>query len=353
MSAVHRKAAEISRDLRPVTFSVVVPTYRRAAALKETLAALAALDYPADRFEVIVVDDGGDEASARVVDDVRAAQPTFRYVAQPNQGPASARNHGARVAEGEVLVFCDDDAIVEPEHLWLHLATRERHRDALVSGVSSFWPPALERLERSPFGRYRIALELEYEADADGAPLGDGCAEVALLSARNLAVGRERFFELGAFDEAFTFAGAEDQDLSLRARAAGSTLLRDHAIRVFNNESTITLEQFCMREERNAQTVVLLSRRFPEVARRPLLVDNAPMTRSDEPGLRVRKAIKRLLATRPALTALGAVADTVQRLPVPEALQRRVFSLLVGIHIFRGVRAAVPVADGSLVMMRR
>ena len=44
------------------TFSIVVPTFRRPDALEETLAAILRLDYRADRYQVIVVDDGADDA---------------------------------------------------------------------------------------------------------------------------------------------------------------------------------------------------------------------------------------------------------------------------------------------------
>ena len=57
------------RDLEPAGYplvSIVVPTYKRPDALRETLESLAKLEYPADRFEVIVVDDGSEDETSQV-----------------------------------------------------------------------------------------------------------------------------------------------------------------------------------------------------------------------------------------------------------------------------------------------
>ena len=80
----------------PPTVSVVVPTFRRPGPLRCCLEALAASAHPRDRLEVVVVDDGGGLAA-----DLLVGLPpdlTFRLESQPNRGPASARNLGARVA---------------------------------------------------------------------------------------------------------------------------------------------------------------------------------------------------------------------------------------------------------------
>ena len=79
-----------SKDLP--TFSVVIPTYNRPQQLKRCLAALAALDYPHDRFEVIVVDDASPTPLNRLVEAVQD-RIRARFVRQErNAGPAAARN---------------------------------------------------------------------------------------------------------------------------------------------------------------------------------------------------------------------------------------------------------------------
>src|SRR5690348_8883374 len=122
------------------TFSIVIPTFRRPNALRATLAALLALDYDRARYEVIVVDDGEDEMSARMVDGLAGHDVSLTLERQPQRGAASARNRGARLAGGDLVLFCDDDMVVEPSHLTMHLATRRRHGDVVVSAAWDFAP---------------------------------------------------------------------------------------------------------------------------------------------------------------------------------------------------------------------
>src|SRR5205085_898532 len=106
--------ARMSKELP--RFSVVVPTYERHAQLAACIGALARLDYPRERFEVLIVDDGSARRPREVVEPFRDALDV-KLLAQENKGPAAARNLGARHARGEFLAFTDDDC--EPEREWL------------------------------------------------------------------------------------------------------------------------------------------------------------------------------------------------------------------------------------------
>ena len=92
----------------PLAFSVVIATYNRPGPLSDCLRALAAQTLPPDRFEVVVVDDGGDGDLAGVC---CPFEPELRIVLEKkvNGGPAAARNHGAELATGRWLAFRDGD----------------------------------------------------------------------------------------------------------------------------------------------------------------------------------------------------------------------------------------------------
>jgi GT2 family glycosyltransferase len=321
------------------TVSFVVPTFKRPAALQLTLEALLSVDYPVERYEIVVVDDSGGGEAAAVIRALSTNRAPLRYVAQANLGAASARNRGAHLAEGELLVFCDDDAIVEPSHIRQHLATQRDYERAWVAGVSRFYGPARATLEGTPFGRYRLDLEERFEAEADTRDLGAGRAAAEFLSARNLAVRRDDFFALGGFDEGFPYAGAEDQDLSYRARAAGYSLIRDHTIVVLNNEPTVTLGQFCMREERSAHTAVVLARKHPEVVQRPIIKENARISRTDTFRTRLKKTVKSAGSRRLPLKSVSKAIQASERLPLSDRRRRRLYSALISLHIFKGVRS--------------
>lgn len=323
------------------SFSIVVPTFRRPDVLRGTLAALLALEYDRDSYEVIVVDDGADEPTARVVEELSGRGTSLILEAQQHRGAACARNRGARLATGDLVLFCDDDMIVEPSHLRMHMATRERHGDGLVSAAWQFAPAVETALRRTPFGRYRIDLERRYQSEAAGTPLPSdpGCLRMPLLGAGNLALKRADFWEVGGFDENFPVAGAEDQDFSTRARNAGFPLLLDTKIRCFQDDRRVTLRSYCAREERSAQTMPFMARKYPqEFGEVPYVRENRPISRGDSPGLTAKKLLKSVLATDIALRGIHALMDALEAVDVPDRVLWPLYTRLLGLHLFRGFR---------------
>jgi len=318
-----------------------VPTFRRPEALHKTLTALLALDYPRDRYEVIVVDDGADDTTSNVVYAFGDRGVSVRLAAQLRRGAASARNRGARLAGGEWLLFCDDDIITPPSHLAGHRDAHARHRHALVAGTFELAPPAVAILRATPFGRYRIELERQFLAEAQGEPL-DGDVDrlrVPGVSAANLSLRRDLFWTIGGFDEEFPLAGAEDQDLSLRARAADALLVLDTNIPCFHNDHYLSRRAYCAREERSARTTPFLVRKYPaQFEDVPYARENRPITADDPPRLVVKKLLKAALANRLLLELLHAMARAGEAARAPEEPLRRLYAGLLGLHLFRGFR---------------
>ena len=305
-----------------------------------TLDALLEMDYPASDFEVIVVDDGSDAATERVVRARQKGPIAMEYRAQPNSGAATARNHGARVAAGRHVFFCDDDIVVQRDHLRSVSGTLGKFSNALVNGDLHFSPRVEEELRRTPFGRYRLELDRRYQAEANGRPLGSGCFEADLLTACNLGVARDLFWELGGFDEAFPYAGAEDQALSLTASKQGCLLLRDHRHPGLAQRSDGQLPPVLQPrgEERSdlRRAGSALSR-----AKRPATVCSERPDHKRRRGIRRRnQAGKAALSREPVLAALHRLTGRLEQSHVPERVLRRMYRTVVGLHIFRGVRIA-------------
>src|SRR5947209_15153256 len=103
------------------SISIVVPTYRRQRQLAACLGSLAALEYPAGRFEVIVVDDDRDAPLESTIEPHRK-RLSITLVRTQHGGPAAARNAGARHAEGSLLAFIDDDCLADRG--WLQALAR-------------------------------------------------------------------------------------------------------------------------------------------------------------------------------------------------------------------------------------
>lgn len=111
--------------------SLVIPTRNRAAALARTLAALTGQTEP--DFEVVVVDDGSDDATPEVAR-TWGARLDLRYLRRAHRGIAAARSAAMRAARGAVLIQTDDDRIAAPSFVADHLAA---HADGcwLVAGT--------------------------------------------------------------------------------------------------------------------------------------------------------------------------------------------------------------------------
>jgi len=94
--------------------SIVIPTYNRAYILREALESVLAQSYT--DFEVLVVDDGSTDDTARVVGSIQDKR--IRYIQKErNQGCSAAYNTGIRAAQGEWIAFLDSDDLWKPEYL--------------------------------------------------------------------------------------------------------------------------------------------------------------------------------------------------------------------------------------------
>ncbi|MEA2495152.1 MAG: hypothetical protein QOJ29_3063, partial [Thermoleophilaceae bacterium] len=90
--------------------SVVVATRDRADSLAALLSALAEQTLPREDFEVIVIDDGSTDHTARVLAEAEARGTLqLRIARDEGRGPGAARNRGWREARGEIVAFTDDD----------------------------------------------------------------------------------------------------------------------------------------------------------------------------------------------------------------------------------------------------
>jgi GT2 family glycosyltransferase len=205
----------VSQDRTDV--SVVVPTHRRPRSLKRCLIALTGLDYPRDRFEVVVVDDGGDGTTERVAADF-AGRLDLCVIAQPRRGPAAARNSGAARARGEMLAFTDDDCVVEPGWLRAFAEAAETAPGNAIGGRT------VNAATGSPYsGASQVVI------DAVHAHYGRGGGGPRFFASNNVAFPADPFRSIGGFDTAFRHA--EDRELCDRWLHAGYRMTRaPHAV---------------------------------------------------------------------------------------------------------------------------
>ena len=107
--------------------SVIIPTFNRAAMLREAIETVFAQGH--DDLEVIVIDDGSTDSTREMVATTFGGDERVRYHYQANAGASTARNTGLDLSRGDYIAFLDSDDAWQPWHLRLQLAALERHAE--------------------------------------------------------------------------------------------------------------------------------------------------------------------------------------------------------------------------------
>ncbi|CAN5789357.1 hypothetical protein BH24GEM1_BH24GEM1_21320 [soil metagenome] len=211
------------------SISIVIPTYSRPKQLAVCLQSLSMLDYPRDRLEVIVVDDGGETPLDSVVAPFRSAL-TLSLLRQPNAGPGAARNAGAERARGEYLAFTDDDCLPEPGWLAEMVRALSQAREGMVGGTTINAAPNLYATTS------QLIVDVVYRHyNAD--PL-----TARFVASNNMALPARGFREIGGFDPAFRTA--EDRDLCDRWLHRGGRIVHVPTARV-NHARPMNARAYC------------------------------------------------------------------------------------------------------------
>ncbi len=308
------------------------------------------MTYPASKLEIIVIDSHSKQAGAGVVTTARNA----RYIPHPDAGVAAARNAGARLASGELLMFVDDDIVVRKDTLSQHEAIHCELDRCFVSGRWEFDPQLRAALAKTPLGRYRLRYEDLYNVP-HGIEHDAQCGRVypVTLAASNLSVRRDVFWTLDGFDERFP-VGAEDQDLTWRARKAGCTLVYDYDIPVVHNDQHGDLAALCERLERGAMGAVFFVGTNSDAPPSDLLSLNGPLHRTDPPRVLVRKLLRGSLSGRFPLAVAHRLVRCIELLrPHGGWPLEQSYTALAGLHVFRGTRRGVELTRQAQRMLAR
>ena len=218
--------------LKKPFFSIIIPTYARPQELVICLESLIHLGYPPDGFEVIIIDDG----SPNPLDDVVSpfqAQLTIQLIRQENSGPASARNLGAHHARGDFLIFIDDDCQIHPNSLNILASYFQVHPEALLGGYT------INKLSDNIYSTAsQLLLDYLYSY------YNSDCDKPSFFTSNNIALSKEKFYQIGGFDTSFPLAAAEDREFCDRWLYKGSKMIYIPEVIVYHSHK-LTLRTFC------------------------------------------------------------------------------------------------------------
>ena len=245
------------RDLP--SFTIIVPTFDRPRQIAACLQALACLDYPRDRVEVIVVDDGSPEPPTAAIEKA-SHHIHVTLLRQDNAGPATARNTGAAQAAGEFLAFTDDDCAPDPQ--WLRALAGPlcaAHGPLMVGGRT------VNTLLRNAHAAASQALIDYLYAHYNSSPGG-----ARFFAANNFAVSADGFRALGGYDTTYQSAAGEDRDYCDRWLCHGFPLIYAPEAVIFHAH-VMTLPTFWNQHFRYGQAAFRFHQRRGQ---RPLQIEN-------------------------------------------------------------------------------
>ncbi len=229
----------------PPFVSVVIPTLNNERLIKGCLFSLLQIDYPAERREILVVDNGSLDGTVEII---TGFPVTCLY--EERRGVSYARNRGIEASKGHILTFTDPDCVVSRG--WLRELVRPFEEETVGGVAGEIVPyPATTPAERYAARRRSHSQER---------PLKDPSRPFAMIS--NLAFRREVFERVGLFDTRFIGGGWEDADLCWRfSRGTGWELAYAPRAIVFHRYRT-TAGDFFVQHMRYGHGQALLSAKY-------------------------------------------------------------------------------------------
>jgi len=232
--------------------SVVVVSYNRKRFLERCLECLFRQDYPKDKYEIILVDDGSSDGTERMVRE-KKSPCRLKYLSHPERlGQSKARNKGIWEAQGDIIIFIDSDAFAPPWFIREHIKTHRKDSHLIADG------PAINitgenNLLNPPFNCLRVKTFAFF--DFWGA---------SFITA-NTSCSRENLIKAGGFDEDFGKGfGWQDRELGLRLRNMGLKRVKNRRAYVLHYQAEeSSLSQLAQKRKDRGENAVLYYKKHP------------------------------------------------------------------------------------------
>jgi len=234
--------------------SIVIATYNRKPLLEKCLNCLFNQDYPKDRYEIIVVDDGSTDGTGQMIK--RKKSPCkLKYLPHPKRkGPAKSRNLGISSSKGEVVIFVDSDILAPPQFIKEHIRFHKINPNLIVDG------PAISINEKdissTPFNHPKVKALAFF--DLFGA---------SFITA-NTSCRKENLVKAKGFDEEFDpNFGWQDVELGLRLKKMGLKRIKNrraYALHLQKEKSPQNLSSLCIKRKQRGINAILYYKKHPE-----------------------------------------------------------------------------------------
>jgi len=235
--------------------SVIICTHNRDRLLERALRSLARQTAKSERFEIIVIDDGSSDETARLVAGMRRDLSNMTCVSLAEHlGLARAANVGIRAAKGEFLLFTDDDCVAQED--WVEWLTASLAQEPLVAGAVTV-----------PASGYIKFCHNISQFHPFMNPRRSGA--IASIAGANMGIRRSVLQELGGFDER---SKIPDMELMLRARSRGYRVHFAPRAVVLHDPDRTNLVTILKYSSEHASETILLRNRYRSLLKTPFVL---------------------------------------------------------------------------------
>jgi hyaluronan synthase len=273
------------------TVSIVIPAFNEEDAVEATIDACYSSEYPADRLEVVVIDDGSTDRTWERILAARERNPSVVCIRFPgNRGKRAAMAEGIRHSSGEIAVFIDSDSVVEPDGLARLVADFADERVGAVVGHADVLNKTANWLSRMQQVRYFVAFRVIKGSESlfGAVTCASGCFSAYRRTALLAILERwenQRFLGRPATfgdDRALTNYVLRDWRILYQSEARSHTIVPE-SIRVFGRQQlrwkkswlreSLHVSRFIWRKHPAAALLTYMGCLFPWIA--PLVVVHA------------------------------------------------------------------------------
>lgn len=307
-----------------VMLSIIIPTSGREKILKRTLSSLFKGSSTYGEYEVIVVDTPLD--NTKVVVESFGRDFPIRYLSDRIKSRARPRNIGAKEAKGEILLFLDDDIIVEKNFVYEHLRFHSKSETIACIGRTVHTTES-----EDPFINYLVKDSTFLAAyrlieDPDDVPFN-------FCYTFNISIPKEDFIKVGLFDEEFCQYGLEDIEFGYRWKKAGYKI-RFNPNAIGYHPFNIGKEEFIKRRYDVGRSAVLFYKKHgPD----PVLMDYLHIDLAKRLTSKSELIIKKAREIIEEIETLLGDDEVFGTKGIREVLHS-CYSLIIAYHYYKGIR---------------
>lgn len=229
--------------------SVIIPMFNEERYIHDCLSSVLEQDWPAEKMEIIVVDNGSTDRSREIVKSLLEKDGRGRVVEKVGGTIASVRNFGWRLSKGQILAFLDADSVVEVN--WLKEGCQILNADKNIACVG---------FAMAPPGKHDHWIKrVWYEIGNSSRHVGKGLCKVNWLCSFNIIVRSSSFTAVNGFDE--SLKTGEDYDLGARVGAIGSLVFSD-SLFVKHLDTVGSIESFVRKEYWRGKSIVDVLKKY-------------------------------------------------------------------------------------------